>query len=74
MYSSQTKSKVNDLRVKSPTKANTDLHNGDLKIMVFLLQRFSGVFNNAQSSLNYLFNNLINFNTASVFIYHSAQS
>jgi len=25
------KSKVNDVRVKSPTKTNTDLHNGDLK-------------------------------------------
>jgi len=35
MYSSQTKYKVNDLRVKSPTKANTDHHNGDLKILVF---------------------------------------
>jgi len=28
----------------------------------------SGVFNNAQSSLNYSLNYLINFNTASVFI------
>jgi len=28
-YNSQTKSKVIDLRVKSPTKPNTDLHNGD---------------------------------------------
>jgi len=38
----------------------------------FLLQWFcllsSGVFNNAQSSLNYSLNYLINFNTASVFI------
>jgi len=35
MYNNQTKSKVNALRVKSPTKANTDLHNGDLKDVVF---------------------------------------
>jgi len=34
----------------------------------------SGVFNSAQSSLNYSLNYLINFNTASVFIQHSAQS
>jgi len=29
MYNSQTTSKVNDLRVKSPTKTHNDLHNGD---------------------------------------------
>jgi len=34
-YSSHTKPKVNELRVKSPTKANTDLHNGDLKDTFF---------------------------------------
>jgi len=68
MYSCQTKSKTNVLRVKSPTKANTDLHNGDLKYSGFLLQRFSGVFNNAQSSLNCSLNYLINFNPASMFI------
>jgi len=27
--------KVNDLRVKSPAKPNTDLHNGDLKFPFF---------------------------------------
>jgi len=32
MYISQTISKVNNLRVKSPTKANTDHHNGNLKL------------------------------------------
>jgi len=32
MYSSQTKYKVSDLRVKSPNKVNTDHHNGDLKL------------------------------------------
>jgi len=32
MYSSQTKKKVNDLRVKRPTKMNTDHHNGNLKL------------------------------------------
>jgi len=73
MYCSQTKSKVRELRVKIPTKANTDLHNGDLN-NGFLLQRFclltSGVFNNAQSSLNYSLNYLINFSTASVLLYH----
>jgi len=31
MYCSQTKSKINELSVKSPTKANTDHNNGDLK-------------------------------------------
>jgi len=31
-YSSQTKSKVNELRVKSQTKTNTDHHNGDFKL------------------------------------------
>jgi len=30
-YISQTKLKVNDLRVKSPTKTNIDHHNSDLK-------------------------------------------
>jgi len=29
------KSKVNGLRVKSPTEANTDLHNGNITIPVF---------------------------------------
>jgi len=35
MYISQTKLKVNDLRVKSPTKTNIDHHNGDLKLWFF---------------------------------------
>jgi len=40
MYSSQTKVKAtNDLRVKSPTKVNTDHHNGDLKLLFSLLVR-----------------------------------
>jgi len=51
---------------------NTDHHNGDLILFFLLLQWFClltpGVFNNAQSSLNYLLNYLINFNTVSVFI------
>jgi len=29
------KSKVKELRVKSPAKANTNLHNGDLKFQFF---------------------------------------
>jgi len=65
MYSSQTKSKVNELRVKSPTKANTDHHNGDLK---FCFSPSAILLANAQSSLNYSLNYLINFNTVSVFI------
>jgi len=53
MYSSQTTSTVNDLRVKSPTKADTDLHNGDFKNVTFSFSDSAlGVFNNAQSSLN----------------------
>jgi len=32
MCNSQTTSKVNDLRVKSPTKTHTDHHNGDLNL------------------------------------------
>jgi len=35
MYNSQTTSIVNDLRAKSPTKADTDHHNGDLKNVTF---------------------------------------
>jgi len=34
-YNRQTKSKIIDLRVKSPTKPNTDLNNGDLKFPFF---------------------------------------
>jgi len=66
MYSSQTTSIVNDLRAKSPTKADTDHHNGDLKNVTFSFSDsdcYQGVFNNSQSSLNYSLNYLINFNT-----------
>jgi len=38
-YNSRITSKVNDFRVKSPIKANTDHHNDDLKMTVF---SFSG--------------------------------
>jgi len=34
-YNSRITSKVNNLRVKRPTKTHTDLYNGDLKISVF---------------------------------------
>jgi len=37
MYSSQTKYKVNGLRVKSPNKANTDHHNGDNYSLNYLI-------------------------------------
>jgi len=30
--------KINDLRVKSPTKPNTDLHNGNITITIFSMQ------------------------------------
>jgi len=49
MYSSQTKYKVNDLRIKSPNKVNTDHHDGDLKFRfspsVILLVRSSIMLN-----------------------------
>jgi len=69
-YSSQTKTtKVTDLMVKCPTKTKTNHHNYDLN-SGFLLQWFclltSGVVNNAQSSVNYSLNCLINFNSPSV--------
>jgi len=35
------KSKVNDLRVKSPNHQTTDLHNSDLKITVFSFRDFA---------------------------------
>jgi len=66
MYSSQATSKVNDLRVKSPTKADTDLHNGDFKNVTFFSDsachhQVSSII--SQSSLNYSLNYLINFTT-----------
>jgi len=36
-YNSQTKSKVKNVRVKSPTNANTDHHNGDLQFVILLV-------------------------------------
>ncbi len=54
----------NKSRFKSPTKVNTDIYNGDLKLwfssLVILLY--------AKSSLNASLNYLINFNTASVLL------
>jgi len=47
----QLKYKVKTIRIKSPTKANTDLHNGDLKFRFSPCDSALGVFNNAQSSL-----------------------
>jgi len=37
-FSYNIQSKDLNVKVKSPTKANTDHHNGDFKIVLFLLQ------------------------------------
>jgi len=64
MSSSQTTSKVNDLRVKSPTKVDTDHHNGDLKNVTFSFSD-SACYHQVSSivSSSYSLNYLINFNT-----------